>query len=66
MKPAGNMFYDLYIYLDYDLDGEKLFHCVASSKDAGGKITTILQIECPEMYHPLIETLGKEGSTPYP
>ena len=48
-----------YIYLDYGLDSEKLFHCGASSKDAGGKVTTIMQVECPEVYHPLIETLGK-------
>ena len=59
VKAAGNMLHDRYIYLDYGLDSEKLFHCGASSKDAGGKVTTIMQVECPETYHPLIETLGK-------
>ena len=59
VKAAGNMLHDRYIYLDYGLDSEKLFHCGASSKDAGGKVTTIMQVECPEVYHPLIETLGK-------
>ena len=34
---------------------EKLYHCGASSKDGGNKITTIMQIECPEAYHRLVE-----------
>ena len=59
VKSAGNMFHDRYIYLDYGQDSEKLFHCGASSKDAGGKVTTIMQIERPEVYHPLIEALRK-------
>ena len=48
-------FHDRYIFLDYGLQGEKLFHCGASSKDAGNKVTTIMQIECPEIYHILVE-----------
>ena len=59
MKTAGNMFHDRYISLDYGQDSEKLFHCGASSKDAGGKVTTIMQVERPEVYHPLIEILKK-------
>ena len=62
VKQAGNVFHDRYIYLDYGLESEKLFHCGASSKDAGGKVTTIMQIERPEVYHPLIEALEKEES----
>ena len=62
VKAAGNMFHDRYIYLDYGLESEKLFHCGASSKDAGGKITTIMQIERSEVYHSLIEALEKEES----
>ena len=57
-------FHDRYVFLDYDTHGEKLFHCGASSKDGGNKITTIMQIECPEMYHPIVEELRKlETST---
>ena len=59
VKTAGNMFHDRYICLDYGQDSEKLFHCGASSKDAGGKVTTIMQVERPEVYHPLIEMLKK-------
>ena len=54
---TGNMFHDRYIYLDFGTTSEKLFHCGASSKDAGNKVTTIMQIECSEMYHPIMEKL---------
>ena len=54
-----NKFHDRYIFLDYGLKGEKLFHCGASSKDAGNKITTIMQIENTEIYHILMEKLKR-------
>ena len=56
-------FHDRYIFLDYGLPGEKLFLCGASSKDAGNKVTTIMQIECPETYRPIIEALKKSSAT---
>ena len=52
-------FHDRYVFLDYGTRSEMLFHCGASSKDGGNKITTIMQIECPEMYHPIVEELSK-------
>ena len=55
-------FHDRYVFLDYGLPSEKLFLCGASSKDAGNKITTIMQIECPEMYHPIVEELNKKSA----
>ena len=55
-------FHDRYVFLDYDTRGEKMFHCGASSKDGGNKITTIMQIECLEMYHPIIEELKKHAA----
>ena len=54
-KKTEKKFHDRYIFLDYGLRGEKLFHCGASSKDAGNKITTIMQIENTEIYHVLME-----------
>ena len=51
--------HDHYIFLDYGLKGEKLFHCGASSKDAGNKITTIMQIENTEIYHILMDKLKR-------
>jgi hypothetical protein len=56
-KRTKEKFHDRYIFLDYGLKGEKLFHCGASSKDAGNKITTIMQIENTEIYHVLMEKL---------
>lgn len=50
-------FHDRYVFLDYGLSNEKLFLCGASSKDAGNKVTTIMQIEHPEVYHELMESL---------
>ena len=52
-------FHDRYIFLDYGLKSEKLFHCGASSKDAGNKITTIMQIEYTQAYHCIMEMLKR-------
>ena len=57
VRTTGNMFHDRYIYLDIGTDTEKLFHCGASSKDAGNKITTIMQLEDIVVYRPLFERL---------
>ena len=45
-QTTGGIMHDRYIVLDFDTDGERIFHCGASSKDAGRKITTIT--ECTE------------------
>ena len=57
VKPAKNRFHDRYIVLDFGTESEKMYHCGASSKDAGGKITTIMEIENPEVYRKVIEEL---------
>ncbi|MCQ2120332.1 MAG: ORF6N domain-containing protein [Fibrobacter sp.] len=54
-RPAGGIFHDRYIVLDYKTDHEKMFHCGASSKDAGKRVTTMDLVEYPEVYHELIE-----------
>ena len=61
VRTTGNMFHDRYIYLDFRTDTEKLFHCGASSKDAGNKITTIMQLEDIAGYRALFERLLQEG-----
>jgi len=58
VRPKNNKFHDRYIFLDYGERTEKLFHCGASCKDAGGKITTIMQIECPQVYHAMMEGMS--------
>ena len=57
VRATGNIFHDRYIYLDFGTANEKLFHCGASSKDAGNKITTIMQLEDIAVYRPLYEKL---------
>ena len=57
VRATGNIFHDRYIYLDFGTTSEKLFHCGASSKDAGNKITTIMQLEDIAVYRPLFERL---------
>ena len=61
VRATGNVFHDRYIYLDFGTDTEKLFHCGASSKDAGNKITTIMQLEDIAGYRTLFERLLREG-----
>ena len=61
VRTTGNMFHDRYIYLDFGTNSEKLFHCGASSKDAGNKITTIMQLEDIAGYRTLFGKLLREG-----
>jgi len=61
VRATGNAFHDRYIYLDFGTDTEKLFHCGASSKDAGNKITTIVQLEDIAGYRALFERLLQGG-----
>lgn len=58
-QKACSQFHDRYIVIDYKRNSEKIFHCGASSKDAGKKVTTIVQITDAVMYHPLIDELLK-------
>ena len=57
VKPALHKLHDRYIFVDFKAKGEKLYHCGASSKDAGNKITTIVQLEDIEGYRPMFEEL---------
>ena len=59
INKTKDKFHDRYIFLDYGLKSEKLFHCGASSKDAGNKITTIMQVEHTQAYHCIMEMLKK-------
>ena len=62
INKTKDKFHDRYIFLDYGLKSEKLFHCGASSKDAGNKITTIMQIEYTQAYYGIMEMLRKEAN----
>ena len=49
--------HDRLIVLDYGLPTEQVYHCGASSKDAGKKLCAINKIENNEMIHPVIDKL---------
>ena len=56
-KKNNNRFHDRYIIIDFDTESETIFHCGASSKDAGKRITTITRIEEQNLYKDLIKKI---------
>ncbi len=54
---TGGKFHDRYIVVDYKTRTEKIYHCGASSKDAGNKITTIAKADNMKLYYPMIDDL---------
>lgn len=55
----NNECHDRYIIIDYKTKDEKVYHCGATSKDAGNKVCTINEIEDINMIHPVIDKLLK-------
>ena len=51
--------HDRLIVLDYGLPTEQAFHCGASSKDAGRKLSAINKVESVQMVRPVIDALLK-------
>ena len=49
--------HDRLIVIDYGLKTEQVYHCGASSKDAGKKLCAINKIENNEMIHPVMDRL---------
>ena len=43
MKKTGGIFHDRFIVLDYGTADERVFLCGAPSKDAGARITSIVE-----------------------
>ena len=54
---AAQKFHDRYILVDFRTKSEKLYHCGASSKDAGNKITTIVQLDDIVAYRNMFKEL---------
>lgn len=54
---TGGIIHDRYIILDYEKNTEQIYHCGASSKDAGNRVTTISKLTDNLMCHPLINNL---------
>ena len=59
MKKTGGIFHDRFIVLDYGTSDERVFLCGASSKDAGARITSIVEDYGVSKYAPVIATLLK-------
>lgn len=49
--------HDRWIILDYELPTEAVYHCGASSKDAGKKLCAINKVDSVQMIHPVIDAL---------
>lgn len=56
-RKANGIFHDRYIILDYNTKSERIYHCGASSKDAGKKVNTIIEVSDRNVYHPIVDTL---------
>ena len=61
MQHTAGMFHDRFIVLDYGTEDERIFLCGASSKDAGGRITSIVEDYGIDKYKPIIKRLLKNG-----
>lgn len=56
-KKTCGIHHDRYIVLDYNTENERIYHCGASSKDAGNKVTTISQVTDIAIYHQIVDAL---------
>ena len=56
---TNNKFHDRFIIIDYKNNLEKIYHCGASSKDSGKRVTAINLIENTHIYYPMIDSLSK-------
>ena len=57
---TGGKFHDRYIIVDYKQPSEQIYHCGASSMDAGRRITTISRSDNAALYYGMIEELLRE------
>ena len=57
LKMTGGIYHDRFIVLDYDTADERIFLCGASSKDAGARVTSIVEDFGIGKYKALIEAL---------
>lgn len=56
-RQTAGKFHDRYIILDYKSKSEKVYHCGASSKDAGKRTTSITLADDNTYYHNLVDML---------
>ena len=59
---TNNIMHDRYIILDFDTKDERIFHAGASSKDAGKKVTSIMELTEADVklaFHTVVERLKR-------
>ncbi len=61
MQHTGGVYHDRFIVLDYGTKDERVFLCGASSRDAGARITGIVEDFGIDKYDPLVKKLLKNG-----
>lgn len=61
LKKTGGIYHDRFIVLDYGTDDERIFLCGASSKDAGARVTSIVEDFGVGKYKTLIDNLLKNS-----
>ena len=59
----NNECHDRYIIIDYKTRDEIVYHCGASSKDAGNKVCTINVLEDAKLIYPVVDKLLKNKDT---
>ena len=57
LRQTGGCFHDRYIFIDYGTEDEIIYHCGASSKDAGNRTTSITTISDKINYSKVIKNL---------
>ncbi|MBQ8956464.1 MAG: ORF6N domain-containing protein, partial [Lachnospiraceae bacterium] len=66
MQHTGGVYHDRFIVLDYGTKDERVFLCGASSRDAGARITSIVEDFGIDKYDPLVRRLLKNGALQLP
>ena len=60
LKTSGGFYHDRFIVLDYNTSDERIFLCGASSKDAGARVSCIVEDFGTDKYKTLINSLLKQ------
>lgn len=56
-KESGGEYHDRYIIIDWNTDNQRIYHCGASSKDAGERVTSISEVSDHIVYKNLVNKL---------
>lgn len=59
LQKSGGEFHDRYIIIDWNSAHQRIYHCGASSKDAGRRITSITEVADSVIYSDLVNKLLK-------